>query len=184
MYLFARSVEISFTVVGSGCVSGERRPSTPLRTGNDRGVQRDVDVARARPRKDIERCVDAAAVTEIRRSRGGDHKWSVGQCRPTPDLVEAVQFRRERQTDLIENGSGIAFVNDSFELVDRRPAGDRVVPRLVQDAPHELGNRRLLTEGNHRASSAEHVAGVRKRGASGNNRDRSSQPSTILSAMI
>jgi hypothetical protein len=160
---------------GSGCVSGERR--------SDRGVQRGIDVVRRRPQKNIESARDTATATEILRSRCGDHKWSVGERRPTPDVVEAVQFGRERQADFVHNRDGIAFVNDSLEIVDRRPAGNRVVPRVREDAPHEFGNRGLLTEGNHGALSAEHVAARRKRGASSGNRDRSSRPSTVLSAM-
>ena len=104
-------------------------------------------------------------LTEIRRSRSGDHKWDVGERRTTPDVVEAVQFRSERQADFVHNGSWIAFVNDSLEIVDSRPAGDRLVTSVLEDAPHEFGNRGLLTEGNHGAASAEHVAAHRKRGA-------------------
>jgi hypothetical protein len=82
----------------------------------------------------------------------------VGERRTTPDVVEAIQFRRERQADFEDNSSRIAFANDSLEIIDSRPAGNRVVPRVLDDALDELGNRRLLTEGNHRTASAEHAA--------------------------
>jgi hypothetical protein len=101
--------------------------------------------------------------------------------RSDSDVVEAVQFRSERQADFVHNGSWIAFVNDSLEIVDCRPARYRVVPRVLENAPYEFSNRGLLTEGNHGPAGAEHAAADRKRGATAAAMVR--RLPTVLSAM-
>jgi hypothetical protein len=78
--------------------------------------------------------------------------------------VEKIQLRREGQADFVHDRGWIAIGNRSFKIIDSRPAGNGVVPRLLEDAPDEFGNRGLLTEGNHGTASAEHAVTVSQEG--------------------
>ena|SRR5688572_27302250 len=89
----------------------------------------------------------------------------MGKRRSTPSFAESLPLSGDGKPYFIDDSSRTVVHDGAFEIVEGRPARNRGVTGLFEDAFHKVGDRGLPTESDQNMTIAEHCCNSGKRDA-------------------